>query len=174
MFHASRGFDATLETCEDVDLCHRVKSIGLQIVGDARLVSIHHGDPKTLWDVFHDELWRGRDNLRVSFRRPLSWSSLPSAIIPVVDVLMIAAEVLGLVATVWSARGLVASSVAMSVVAAGALLKVARAWARDGNPSVGGILPAFIVACVYDVGRALALISRVSHRGRPPASPAPP
>ena len=92
-FDASGGFDATLETCEDVDFCHRLRSIGLQIVGDARLASVHHGDPRTLWELFQGELWRGRDNLRVSFRRPLSWSSLPSAMIPVVDVLMIAADI---------------------------------------------------------------------------------
>ena len=98
VFDAVGGFDTSLETCEDVDLCHRIRASGLRIVSDARLGSVHHGDPRTLSDLFASERWRGRDNLRVSFRRPVVWASVPSAIVPIVDALMLGAAVLGMVA----------------------------------------------------------------------------
>ena len=62
---------------------------GLRVVSDARMESVHHGDPSTLTELFIGELWRGRDNLRVSFRKPLSVAALPSALIPVVDIVML-------------------------------------------------------------------------------------
>src|SRR5262245_50589523 len=89
-FEALGGFDTSLETCEDVDLCHRLRARGLRIVSDARLKNIHHGDPRTLREVFASERWRGRDNLRVSFRRPIAWASIPSAIIPICHIVLIA------------------------------------------------------------------------------------
>ena len=48
--------------------------------------NVHFGDPATLWDLFRGELWRGRDNLRISLRGPLTWRGLPSVVIPIVDV----------------------------------------------------------------------------------------
>jgi glycosyltransferase involved in cell wall biosynthesis len=96
-FEALRGFDAALNTCEDVDLCGRIRASGLRVVSDARMESVHHGDPRTLTELFKGELWRGRDNLRVSLRKPLSIAALPSALIPVVDIVMLGVAMAGLV-----------------------------------------------------------------------------
>ena len=164
-FDAVGGFDISLEACEDVDLCRRIRATGARILGDARLESAHHGDPKTLRDLFVSELWRGRGNLRVSFRRPLRWSELPSALIPVVDALMAATALVGLIGYLFDwPLGLVLLVGAVAVIASGAALKVARAVARRGGPRGIGILQAFVVACVYDVARALAVVLRAPHR----------
>ena len=77
------GFDTSLETCEDVDLCLRLRRSGYELIGDERLRTIHHGDPATLWTLLYGEMWRGRDNLRVSLRGPLSWRGMPSLLIPI-------------------------------------------------------------------------------------------
>jgi GT2 family glycosyltransferase len=63
-FVAARGFDESLETCEDVDLCAKVAMAGWQVRAVPGMRSVHHGDPKRLSHVFWGELWRGRDNLR--------------------------------------------------------------------------------------------------------------
>jgi len=158
------GFDPLLDTCEDVDLCNRIRSRGWRVLADARLRSIHYGDPRTLPDVFRGELWRGRDNLRVSFRKPLSWSGLPSAIVPVIDG---AAMLAGVIAAFWAVRGsqpaILLDALAVLALAGGALLKVARARVREGAPEVS-IIQVFAVALVYDVARALALFARAAHR----------
>jgi GT2 family glycosyltransferase len=164
-FQAVRGFDTTLEACEDVDLCHRLQATGVRILGDPRLGSVHHGDPKTLRDLFKSELWRGRDNLRVSFRRPIVWTAIPSAMIPVADAAMLAAAVAGLFA--WGAAwtpGLVVALMALILLALGAFAKVVRAATRTPGVGVSGLVQGFVVASVYDVARALALVARAPHR----------
>lgn len=176
VFEEVGGFDTTLEACEDVDLCQRIRAAGYRLVSDARLDTVHHGDPETLGDVFRSELWRGRDNLRVSFRAPFSWRSLPSAVVPLVDVAMVALAFVGLIAALAGWRtGVAVAGVAVGVVLAGALAKVIRARRRDARPGSAGLLETFAVACVYDLARAFALLARAPHRGaaRSSASAAP-
>src|SRR6185503_21060284 len=83
-FEDVNGFDTTFETCEDVDLCKRLRAAGYVLLSDDRLVNVHLGDPATLGELFCSELWRGRSNLAVSFRSPVTARELPSAIIPIV------------------------------------------------------------------------------------------
>jgi GT2 family glycosyltransferase len=85
-FDAAGGFDTSLTTCEDVDLCNRLRAGGGRIVSDARMKNVHLGDPASLSALFKGERWRGRDNLRVSLRSSLTWRGLPSIVIPIVDV----------------------------------------------------------------------------------------
>jgi GT2 family glycosyltransferase len=150
-FEAIGGFDTTLETCEDVDFCHRLRARGLRIISDARLRSIHHGDPKTLLEVFSSERWRGRDNLRVSFRRPFQWSAIPSALLPIGQGLSLGV-------------GLLLMAAALFSFAAATSLRVVRAAWRARPRGAVGLFAAFAVASVFDVGRALALVSRAPHR----------
>jgi glycosyltransferase involved in cell wall biosynthesis len=169
VFESAGGFDTSLETCEDVDFCHRVRARGLRVVSDARLRNVHHGDPATLREVFSSERWRGRDNLRVSFRRPLSWASLPSAIVPIVDTILIAVAIGGVVMSVRAGWfGLLVSGAALGGFAAAACLRAVRATLRDGRRGPVGLLQTFVVACALDGGRALALDSRAPHRAARP------
>jgi hypothetical protein len=101
----------------------------------------------------------------VSFRRPISWAALPSAIVPVVDVAMLGVACAALLATpsVGKAGPVVAAS-ALLVIAVGACLKVLRAAIREEGHTPVDLLRTFVVACVYDLGRALALVTRARHR----------
>lgn len=170
-FESVGGFDTTLETCEDVDLCHRIRARGFRIISDARLKSIHHGDPRTLLEVFSSERWRGRDNLRVSFRRPIAWSAVPSAILPIVQTVALGVGTLGLLTallTPWVGLLLVGAS--LLGFAGATSLRVMRAARRSGPRRTVGMLAAFVVASVFDVARALALVSPAPHRAVRPRS----
>ncbi|MBS1817555.1 MAG: glycosyltransferase [Acidobacteria bacterium] len=172
VFEEIGGFDTQLEACEDVDLCQRIRAAGHRLMSDARLDTIHHGDPETLRDVFKSELWRGRDNLRVSFRSPFSWSNLPSALMPLVDIAMLVVGLGALVAAAMGwVHGLTLALVAAGVVITGSLLKVMRARQKDSNPS-SSLLATLVVAFVYDLARACALLTRAPHRGAARSSPA--
>ena len=164
-FERVGGFDTSFATCEDVDFCHRLRATGLRVVSDSRLKSVHHGDPRTLWEVLTSERWRGRDNLRVTFRKPVSWSSVPSAVVPVFHVLFMAIALVGLALLGTSPRVgtlLIATAVVGSF--AGTAMRVVRAAVREAAVRAG-LLPAFLVAAFLDAGRALALVSRAPHRG---------
>ena len=170
-FEAVGGFDVSLETCEDVDFCQRLGGTGRRVLSDARLKSVHHGDPETLGALLRGERWRGRDNLRVTLRRPLNWTQLPSAIIPVVDVVMLIAMVVGALLAVMSpAAGVTLILLAAAVMGAGALAKVLKILARDGIVLGLSVVHVWIVACVYDIGRALAIVSPARHRNDTPAT----
>lgn len=163
-FETIQGFDTTLEACEDVDFCARMRAAGFTLLSDPRLGSVHHGDPLTLRALFIGELWRGRDNLKVSFRRPIAWSGVPSALMPVVDLFMLAIAALALVglSTGWQLASTILP-MALFVVAGGALIRTCRAQRQEriGLLALGQL---FVVVAVYDIARALALVMRASHR----------
>jgi GT2 family glycosyltransferase len=168
-FDAAGGFDEALETCEDVDLCQRLEAAGHHLVADSRLVSVHFGDPATLRQLFVSELWRGRNNLRVSFRRRPRIADLPSIMIPIVDLVLLITSAASV-----ALNGVTALPVAVTALFGIAVLGSARAFKM--NHRAGGAWTRFgqvwLVAIVYDVARALALVSGVGHRRARP-SPVP-
>jgi hypothetical protein len=164
-FEEVGGFDTTLETCEDVDLCRKLRARGYAILADHRLRNVHYGDPATLRQVFLGELWRGRDNLRVSLRPPWSPRIVASAALSLANLAMATASLAGLLT--WSRSGFAVAGVALAmlavVVGLRAVLMTRRAveWPR-----------ALAVAAAYEAGRALALVGRFGHRRQRAAEPA--
>ncbi len=53
------GFDPTLVSSEDVDLCARARANDISVVLDKELRTIHDGFPRTLTDVVRRERWHG-------------------------------------------------------------------------------------------------------------------
>ena len=160
------GFDETLETCEDVDLCRRIRRNGWRLMSDSGMRSVHLGDPKTLRALFLGELWRGRDNLRVSLRPPIIASELPSIIIPIVELMLMVLFLIALVPLIFGAgvpipfvaaentrraAGLVALG-AVGIFAALAALRASRMLARLSPRRAGDVPRAFAVAVVYRSG----------------------
>lgn len=159
-FERLHGFDEGLETCEDYDLCQRLRAGGLRLLSDDRLKSVHYGDPATLRQLFRTQLWHGRDNLRAGLRGPLTLRGMPSLLIPVIELGLLAAGVGGLLA---APAGLpLAASAPLGIGALAALRAGLMTAHRPGARPID-VVQAFAVACVYDVARALALIYGASH-----------
>ena len=162
-FEAVHGFDTTLEACEDVDLCQRLRATGWKIIGDERLASVHLGDPPTLRALFRGERWRGRDNLKVSLRGTLTLRDLPSMLIPVLDLAAAGAIVWGLVT--WPLEGRPAAYMALAgvaIIAGFAALRVLRRM-LSGALRPSAIARTLAVALTYDVARALAIVWPGAH-----------
>ncbi len=161
-FHELGGFDVRLETCEDVDFCRRLRASGGRIVADDRMESTHFGDPETLRALWVAELWRGRDNLRVSARGPVSARDLPSILIPIVNLGLVAATIVGVAAAqVIGWRPAVLAASAFVLLAA---LRALRILAHRRSFAAAGLLQALAVAGTYDLARAAALVVRMPHR----------
>jgi glycosyltransferase involved in cell wall biosynthesis len=155
------GFDASLTACEDVDLCNRVRLAGHRIVADPGMRSVHYGDPKTLKALFYGELWRGRDNVRVTFRGPWTFRHLRSALIPIIDLIVLAAGVIALL------LGHAVLAVGCWLVFFGlAALRTVMILRRQPFAGITSAAQALAVATVFDVAKALALLARGSHRAR--------
>ncbi len=168
VFKQVGGFDISLETCEDVDFCQRLRKGRHVLYSDDRLRSIHLGDPRTLRALFFGELWRGRDNLRVSLRGPYTWRSVPSVAIPVLNLALLVLGLAGIVTIGGNGARLLTAAIAgialLSLLRLGRMLTRMRAFDWLTLPR------AFVVAIVYEVSRALALVVRTPHRVRQAAS----
>jgi hypothetical protein len=155
------GFDETLETCEDVDLCRRLLATGHRVVAEPGLISVHHGDPRTLAALFRGEMWRGRDNLRVTLRSPRSIRSILSALQPVVTVLAAAlAVVVSLVLPSLAPAALVAL---VAFLIAASVPRTAQMWFRTRPRRCSALPESAAVALTFDLARAVALVVRAGH-----------
>jgi glycosyltransferase involved in cell wall biosynthesis len=160
-FLSAGGFDGRLAACEDVDLCIRLRAGGGRIVSAPMLRSVHLGDPSTLCSLFMGELWRGRDNLRVSLRDPWNWRTAVSALAPLIGLLIGLSAFMALIqGRGWLALFCAASYSAIPVV------RTAFTMARNQRDTMLGTVQTLLVAATYDTARALAIVLRASHRGR--------
>lgn len=53
------GFDESLITAEDVDLCKRAQNYGAELKLNKNLVTHHEGNPKSIPDFYRREKWHG-------------------------------------------------------------------------------------------------------------------
>jgi hypothetical protein len=165
-FGESGGFDTSLETCEDVDLCQRLRMNGHELLEVDAMQSVHHGDPRTLSAVFAGELWRGRDNLKVSLRVPLTLRSAPSVVAPVVTLAAIAAIAGGLIGWPWGGWRVAIAGGLWIVTLTGARTARLVARADKKDRTLVTIVQTWLVLVTYEVARALALVSRSGHAVR--------
>lgn len=163
-FEAVGGFDVGLQTCEDVDLCRRLRTRGFRIVEDPRLRNVHFGDPATLAALFWGELWRGRDNLRASLKGRVTLREVPSIAMPVANLALLGIGLAG-VATL-SGTGLLWAGFGFGGVLCGAAARALRMMSHSTRFTVLGSAQAMAVAMAYDVARALALVRGGSHATR--------
>jgi glycosyltransferase involved in cell wall biosynthesis len=160
-FEAVGGFNADLTACEDVDLCNRLVAAGYRIVADPALRSIHFGDPRTLKALFFGELWRGRDNIRVTLRGPKTLRNLRSAAIPVYQLIALTVCLVALCMNWWS----IAVAAALTALAPAAI-RAAIILRRKLQPTLFAAAQALAVAIVFDAARAFALLLRATHQTR--------
>ena len=71
------GFNESLESAEDVDLCFRLKGRGALLYNQA-MQAVHWGEASDLRMFWRKEVWRGRGNLRGLFAHGLRMEELPS------------------------------------------------------------------------------------------------
>lgn len=173
-FESVGGFNGQLTACEDVDLCNRLLGAGHRIVADPGLRSVHFGDPRTLKALFLGELWRGRDNLRVTFSGPRTLRHFRSALVPVTVLALLAG---GLLALLIGYPGLALGCWLLAVAPAALKASYMLRWRwghadgmarpeRDVVVAGRRAVEALAVAVVFDMARALALLARGSHRAR--------
>jgi hypothetical protein len=161
-FDRCGGFDNTLVTCEDVDFCRRLKRSGFRLVNDPEAWTIHYGDPRTLHDLFKGELWRGRDNLRVSLREPLTLRAAPGVLFPPLFLSSVVA--LPLAAMLFPFGGAWLLGLLGAVLAALVVLRTAVVLRRVGCRGLGDVAQGVCFSTVYEAARAFALVVRKEHR----------
>lgn len=164
VFATVGGFDVSLQTCEDVDLCWRLRASGYIILNDDRLKNVHWGDPSTIAALFWGELWRGQDNLRVSLRQGMQEVLSPSVMMPVANLAALVAIASSPVMSGglrWTVLG-----AALAIIGATIAVRAVRMWMVPDQGRRSGIGAIGAVAAVYEVARALSLLGIGGHTTR--------
>lgn len=167
VFERVGGFDEALEACEDVDLCFRIRQAGGTLWGAPGMASVHHGDPASIGHLFRGELWRGRDNIRVSMRGPKDVRSVLSMALPIVQLLTVPLAVV-IALNGWPLLALIAL---LGPWAGPAALRTLLLWRRTAPRGGADAWHALAVCLTYDVARALALVWHVGHHSESRVKP---
>ena len=165
LFLKLNGFDESLETCEDVDLCQRTRKNGWRIIANPDMESIHFGDPATLKSLFLGELWRGRNNLRVTMKGHLTLRDLVSLTVLAFNLPGLALLIIGIFLMFGGIK------MGLPVLLSGIFFIIAPAILRCASmlrPNMGlfSVFENFMVAVTYNLARALALVFNFSHDTR--------
>jgi hypothetical protein len=142
-----------------VDLSRRIREAGGRLIAAPSLYSTHHGDPMTLRAVFFSELWRGRDNLRVTLRERLSPIGLAG--LGFTALYLVGLATLAVAWPMWRVGGPLALAVGLALLTALTATRVVRLWHAGGR-----LVEAVPFALAFDTARALALMVRVRHNTR--------
>jgi GT2 family glycosyltransferase len=161
-FESVGGFDEGLVTCEDCELGYKLAPLG-RLILDPRTTAAHHGESRTLGELFLREAWRSRGNVRLAVRRPGNVSNWFSMLAPLGLVAGFLIAILGWLAAAF-AGGLrwpwAAASLAIALFVAAAVL-------HKGRPkSLSAFLKLSAVFSTYLAGRAAGLFwpfRRVHH-----------
>lgn len=156
-FSALKGFNESLETCEDVDFCYRARNYG-SIVSDSGIKVTHLGEAATVRAFFKKELWRGCANLQGLRSHGIILRELPSLAIPLYFGFFIP---LGFVIALFSGSGgwvriMICFLILPTVVA---LLKL-RKKIRPAD-----ILPVSALIQLYYIARAISIFKGGRARG---------
>ncbi len=89
LFSEIDGFDASLTTCEDVDLCARIRATGRELYILDQAWVIHTGESKTLNQFFKKEIWRGKNHLQRSLNGFENWREALSLALPVAQLIFL-------------------------------------------------------------------------------------
>lgn len=149
VFRRVNGFDETLQTGEDPDLCDRIASAGFRILQDPRVGCVHLGEPKTLAQIYRRERWHGRGaRFRYAGGRlaPVTVATIAFAIS--VGVAVVAGPALVAMAPAWA----LAAFAAPAIVPAAYTL---RHVGRLRNPAA--LAQLWLIYLAYFLGRAAAL-----------------
>jgi glycosyltransferase involved in cell wall biosynthesis len=153
VFDEVGGFDATLTTCEDVDLSARIRGAGRRLLFVKRAAVVHRGESKTLGALFRKEVWRGRsslDRLGQVWRDP---REVQSALLPAVQLVFMAAVLAAAALGRWSWAG----GAVLATALLPALRAVRVAWLLR---TIRHLPRQFVVWYVYYAARAVAVLRR--------------
>jgi glycosyltransferase involved in cell wall biosynthesis len=151
------GFDETIQTNEDYELCERARKSGMQVRAFPRIGVVHLGTAQSLRVFFCKQAWHGTHVIKVFLRDVMKSHNRKVVFFAAYTLLCLFAVIFGVVATAISHRiwwllaaGFAALCLPPAVLAARQLLP-SRRWPD--------FFPLFVLYLTYGMARARALLS---------------
>jgi GT2 family glycosyltransferase len=153
-FESIGGFNESLVTCEDVDLCYRLNR-DFKIISDVAVRAVHFGEAKTVGDFFRKERWRGQSNLAGIRSHGFHWRELPSLLLPAYYLVAVSSIPISL--ALLAKGAVVPMGLSLSAILVPPLLMSLRTARRSGSYRR---LPGLsLLYLVYSLARASSLVS---------------
>lgn len=152
-----RGFDETIQTNEDYELCERARKSGMQVRAFPGIGVVHLGTAQSLRVFFRKQAWHGTHVIKVFLRDVLKSHNRKAVLFAAYTLLCLFGVIFGAVATIilpsawWlPAAGVTALCLPPAALSARQVLASGK-WAD--------FLPLFALYMTYGVARARALLS---------------
>jgi len=151
------GFDETIQTNEDYELCERARKSGMQVRAFPRIGVVHLGTAQSLRVFFRKQAWHGTHVVKVFLRDMLKSHNRKAVLFAAYTLLCLFGVIFGAVATIISPKnwwlpgaGFAALCLPPAVLSARQILASGR-WAD--------CFPLFALYLTYGIARARALLS---------------
>ena len=148
------GFNESLKTTEDVDLCYRLGQHGTILYNPA-MEAVHWGEDPDLRTFWRKEVWRGVGSLSGVLSHGLRWDEVPSLGYPLYVLCCALLIALGILADLWSRR-LWFAPLSLTLLVLPALLLALHTAYLAKQPA--SILKLFLLYCIYGFARAYAVV----------------
>jgi GT2 family glycosyltransferase len=151
------GFDDSIQTNEDYELCERARAAGMSVRAFPQIGVVHLGTAQSLRVFFRKQAWHGTHVVKVFLRNVSGSHNLKAVLFAVYTALAIATMVAGLA---WAALASGPWWVAMAAAAA-LLLPPATLSARQviAGKKWHDFFPLAALYLTYGIARAKALLS---------------
>lgn len=150
------GFDETLETNEDYELCQRALARGIPVVAFSRLAVVHLGTPQTLSAFYRKQRWHGKHVLTVTLRDLRALRNAKAVLYALFTLICLAGVAAGL------ALGLATGAYRLLAVASSGLLIAPAAVAARlalHRKSIAQFPALLILYLLFGLARARCLLS---------------
>ena len=151
------GFDETIQTNEDYELCERARKSGMQVRAFPRIGVVHLGTAQSLRVFFRKQAWHGTHVIKVFLRDIVKSYNRKAVFFAAYTLLCLFAAIFGIVATIISPKfwwlpvgGFAALCLPPAVLSARQVL---------GSKKWPDFFPLFVLYLTYGIARAKALLS---------------
>jgi len=164
------GFDKSLQTSEDDDLCLRAHAAGLPVRAVAKMAVVHLRTPQTLREFYRRERWHGMHASRMFLGNIKARANFRAVAFACFMLAGSVALLSGLGLVFVSGRFVLLAAASAIMMAASLALSVRKLYAVRGRSFWFTLLPLTTLHVVYGLARARALLSLGCGypRGTPP------
>lgn len=162
-FQAMNGFDESLETCEDCDFGLRLSPHGKILLCNAAVLT-HHGESKSLREIFLREAWRTKGNFTLAKKRIGDWKNWVSLLLPPLLLATFFVTAIWAVLSFFRGASPILPCVFFLAATISPLLLVLRK--RSASSALGNLGHQYIVMVTYLAGRACGLFVRFQRVAR--------
>jgi cellulose synthase/poly-beta-1,6-N-acetylglucosamine synthase-like glycosyltransferase len=154
-FLAVGGFDETIQTNEDFELCQRVFAYGLPVRSYPELRVVHLGTPRTLASFYRKQRWHGIHVLTVFLREISKGRNLLPVLFAVFTLVCLSGIVVAVIAAIlgatWKIMGLFLTALFLPILAIALRRCGKKGQWRD-------VLPVAFLYLTFGVARAICLL----------------